>query len=213
MNHIYHFGYKSDRYLQDPNDYADRNRGRPFFTAALRPRRAPVAAEALRTPIPSASGSLASSFVPPNFDVDYDMLDDHPRSGEARSTSSPESETRVSVPARVKPEGTIDVDEVELIEVKVKQEDGSEQFKYVHLMKSENGEYDLFNTDGFDLRPPIEVDERYNVGFTRTVISHVSSNQYHFSVLSSTCQKAFRGNVQECEHNWNGDEEYRGDPL
>lgn len=147
------------------------------------------------------------------------MPGDHTPSEESRP-ASPEPDTQVTVPVRVKHEGTIDSDddEVELIEVKVKQEDGSEQFKYVHLMKSEDGMFDVFNTDGFDLGQRIKIDALYNMGWSRKVISDVGLNDY-LQMDGSNCYRkvlmlfsqAFFGGHQTCFHNWAG-KKAKGEP-
>jgi hypothetical protein len=59
------------------------------------------------------------------------------------------------------------------IEVKVKVGGMEDEFKYVPFVKSEDGLLDIWNLDGFDLGPPINVAEKYNRGFSRKVISDV----------------------------------------
>jgi hypothetical protein len=59
------------------------------------------------------------------------------------------------------------------IEVKVKAEGMEDQFKYVPFVKSEDGQLDIWNLDGFDLGPSVQVAEEYNRGFSRKVISDV----------------------------------------
>lgn len=174
LNDPYH---ETDQYPQDPNDFADRNRRRPSIGVApsksssnLRRR---TQAKTLAAPsLATASSAYLGSFDPPShpsFETDQYFPNNNPLFEGAKPISS---ELPTQAPSRIKHEN-LDED-IQLIEVKVRQADGSEEFKYVHLMKSEDGQFDIFNTNGFDLRPPIEVGERYNVGFTRTVISHVS---------------------------------------
>ncbi|KAJ6618119.1 hypothetical protein B0H10DRAFT_2030696 [Mycena sp. CBHHK59/15] len=73
----------------------------------------------------------------------------------------------------------------EVIDVVIKTEGGPDEFKRVTLIKSEDGSFDIWNVDGFGLGPTIPVDEKYNRGFTRKVISD-----------------AFGGGHMECYHNW-----------
>lgn len=63
----------------------------------------------------------------------------------------------------------------DIVEVNVKVEGYDDEFKYVSFVKSEDGLLDIWNLEGFDLGPPITVDEKYNRGFSRKVISDVST--------------------------------------
>ncbi|KAF7377575.1 hypothetical protein MSAN_00180200 [Mycena sanguinolenta] len=73
----------------------------------------------------------------------------------------------------------------EVIDVVIKKEGEDDQFKRVTLIKSEDGNFDIWNVDGFHLGPTVEVDEKYNRGFTRKVIGD-----------------AFGGGPQSCYHHW-----------
>ncbi|KAJ6483043.1 hypothetical protein DFH09DRAFT_1292090 [Mycena vulgaris] len=76
----------------------------------------------------------------------------------------------------------------EVMDVVIKTEGEPDQFTRVTLTKSEDGS-SFWNVDGFDLGPTIQVDEKYNRGFTRKVISdalgggHVRS-YHHWSPRS-----------------------------
>jgi hypothetical protein len=59
------------------------------------------------------------------------------------------------------------------IQVKVNVEGGEDQFKYVPFVKSEDGSLDIWNLDGLELGPPINVADKYNRGFSRKAISDV----------------------------------------
>ncbi|KAJ7226685.1 hypothetical protein GGX14DRAFT_626738 [Mycena pura] len=74
----------------------------------------------------------------------------------------------------------------ESFDVKIKTEGGSDQFKRVSLVKSEDGKFDIWNVDSFGLRPAVELDTKYTRGFHRKVIGD-----------------AFGGGRQECFHHWN----------
>ncbi|KAJ7100694.1 hypothetical protein B0H15DRAFT_458951 [Mycena belliarum] len=84
------------------------------------------------------------------------------------------------------PPNTKDAVKDELIDVVIKTEGGPDQFKRVSLIKSEDGNFDIWNVDGFDLGPTVEVEERFNRGFTRKVIGD-----------------AFGGGHVVCYHHWN----------
>ncbi|KAJ6466805.1 hypothetical protein C8R45DRAFT_1172027 [Mycena sanguinolenta] len=73
----------------------------------------------------------------------------------------------------------------EVIDVVIKKEGEADQFKRVTLIKSEDGNFDIWKVDGFHLGPTVEVDEKYNRGFTRKVISD-----------------AFGGGHVVCYHHW-----------
>ncbi|KAJ6598385.1 hypothetical protein DFH09DRAFT_1356643 [Mycena vulgaris] len=73
----------------------------------------------------------------------------------------------------------------EVIDVVIKTEGEPDQFKRVTLIKSEDGNFDIWNVEGFCLGPTIEVDEKYNRGFTRKVIGD-----------------AFGGGDVVCYHHW-----------
>ncbi|KAJ7182734.1 hypothetical protein C8R43DRAFT_967933 [Mycena crocata] len=73
----------------------------------------------------------------------------------------------------------------EVVDVIIKTEGEPDQFKRVTLIKSEAGNFDIWNVDGFGLGPTIKVPEKYNRGFTRRVI----------------CD-AFGGGLQSCEHHF-----------
>ncbi|KAJ7238052.1 hypothetical protein B0H12DRAFT_100781 [Mycena haematopus] len=74
----------------------------------------------------------------------------------------------------------------EVIDVVIKKEGEPDQFKRVTLIKSEDGNFDIWNVDGFGLGSTVEVDEKYNRGFTRKVIGD-----------------AFGGGPVQCYHHWN----------
>ncbi|KAF8201257.1 hypothetical protein K438DRAFT_1965766 [Mycena galopus ATCC 62051] len=73
----------------------------------------------------------------------------------------------------------------EVIDVVIKTEGEPDQFKRVTLIKTEDGNFDIWNVDGFGLGPTCEVPEKYNRGFTRKVISD-----------------AFGGGHVSCYHHW-----------
>ncbi|KAJ7678076.1 hypothetical protein DFH06DRAFT_565779 [Mycena polygramma] len=72
----------------------------------------------------------------------------------------------------------------EVIDVVIKTEGEPDQFRRVTLVKSE-GNPDIWNVDAFGLGPTIEMDERYNRGFSKKVI-----------------HDAFGGESRMCRHHW-----------
>jgi hypothetical protein len=60
--------------------------------------------------------------------------------------------------------------------IKAEHEGEIDQFKRVALIKSEDGNFDIWNVDGFCLGPTVEVDAKYNRGFSRKVIGDVSTS-------------------------------------
>ncbi|KAJ7678077.1 hypothetical protein DFH06DRAFT_1079330 [Mycena polygramma] len=72
----------------------------------------------------------------------------------------------------------------ELIDVVIKTEGEPDQFKRVALFKSE-GNPDIWNVDGFGLGPAIQLDQKYNRGFSRKVIGD-----------------AFGGSRVRCKNHW-----------
>ncbi|KAJ7088676.1 hypothetical protein C8R44DRAFT_892736 [Mycena epipterygia] len=104
---------------------------------------------------------------------------------DAWSMSSPEPENAQSVSQNDMSSQDVQVKD-EVIHVVIKNEGEPDQFKRVTLIKSEDGNFDIWNVDGFGLGPTIEVDEKYTRGFTRKVISD-----------------AFGGGHVRCDHHWN----------
>ncbi|KAJ7041062.1 hypothetical protein C8F04DRAFT_1391492 [Mycena alexandri] len=81
-------------------------------------------------------------------------------------------------------DGTVVVKD-EIIDVVIKVEGEADHFTRVMLIKSEDGNFDIWNVDGFNLGPTIKVDDKFKRGFTRKVISD-----------------AFGGGHMTCYHHW-----------
>jgi hypothetical protein len=76
------------------------------------------------------------------------------------------------------------------LQVVIKSENEPDLIKQVAVVESEDGKFEVRDLEHFGVRPPVVVDERFNVGFWRSVINNVSpgfsriANQaiscYHF---------------------------------
>jgi len=65
--------------------------------------------------------------------------------------------------------------EPEEITVVIKSEDVPDLKTLVTFVKSEDGKFDIWNLEHLGLGPPVVVEERFRVGFTRAAISNVGS--------------------------------------
>ncbi|KAJ7621270.1 hypothetical protein FB45DRAFT_799086 [Roridomyces roridus] len=106
-------------------------------------------------------------------------------SEELEEPTKPPRDAWASIPDSAVPAGVKDEDEVIDVIIKAENDGEPDLLKRVYLIKSEDGNFDIWNVDAFGLAPAIEVDEKYNRGFSRKVISD-----------------AFGGGHQTCNHNW-----------
>ncbi|KAJ7678064.1 hypothetical protein DFH06DRAFT_565339 [Mycena polygramma] len=143
-------------------------------------------------PEPSPSPSLCmSSANVRNSPVATAATDDPPRLIErpvrpTRDAWSPAAEGSTGEPLHNSdPDAEVRVKD-EVIDVVIKTEGEPDKFKRVTLIKSEDGNFDIWNVDGFGLGPTVEVEEKYNRGFTRKVIGDALGG----------------GHIEPCHH-WN----------
>ncbi|KAJ7705502.1 hypothetical protein B0H17DRAFT_669993 [Mycena rosella] len=121
-----------------------------------------------------------SSLTPPSMSPVADPPRSERPSRDAWRSLTPESSHGRST-SQDRNTGADVVAKDEVIDVIIKTEGEPDQFKRVTLIKSEDGNFDIWNVDGFGLGPTVEVDEKYNRGFTR---------------------KAFGGGHVVCYHHW-----------
>ncbi|KAK7052188.1 hypothetical protein R3P38DRAFT_1638280 [Favolaschia claudopus] len=144
----------------------------------------------------SSSGEVGNELAPSVFVVEGPDADDEQPENDTSSTQSrDELPATTSVGTRTpltndlrQGDDSSDADvqvKDEVIDVVIKTEGEPDYFTRVTLIKSEDGRFDIWNVDGFGLGPTIDVDERYNRGFSRKVISD-----------------AFGGGWMVCYHHW-----------
>ncbi|KAJ7489226.1 hypothetical protein FB451DRAFT_684879 [Mycena latifolia] len=140
---------------------------------------------ATSTPAEVQIATLAGSTSPVR-DRPAPSLSERPSRDAWRSSTPDSSNRRTSAHQHdSNPDNTAVVVKDEEIDVIIKTEGEPDQLKRVTLIKSEDGNFDIWNVDGFGLGPTIAVDEKYNRGFTRKVIGD-----------------AFGGGHVVCEHHW-----------
>ncbi|KAG0706140.1 hypothetical protein DFH29DRAFT_205732 [Suillus ampliporus] len=106
-------------------------------------------------------------------DNDEDMSDSfasYPANGEDVPPDAAPSQPQnsgTSLPV-IKPEPE---DTKEKIAVVIKSEEGPDVNLHVTFVKSEDGKFDIWNLEHLRLGPPVIVEDRFNFGFTRVVIS------------------------------------------
>ncbi|KAK7050506.1 hypothetical protein R3P38DRAFT_3173951 [Favolaschia claudopus] len=144
----------------------------------------------------SSSGEGGNAPAPSDFVVEgLDADDEQPENDTSSTQSRNELPATTSVGTRTSSTNDLqqgddssDADvqvKDEVIDVVIKTEGEPDYFTRVTLIKSEDGRFDIWNVDGFGLGPTIDVDERYNRGFSRKVISD-----------------AFGGGWMVCYHHW-----------
>ncbi|KAJ6466783.1 hypothetical protein C8R45DRAFT_1106213 [Mycena sanguinolenta] len=133
------------------------------------------------------SGAPDMAHVPPSPLTSPDSSPGPATNEPSRDASSPvpESDATAGKPPHNRDSESVVQPKEETIDVIIKKEGEPDQFKRVMLIKSEDGKFDIWNVDGFDLGPTIQVDPKYLRGFTRKVISD-----------------ALGGGLQCCCHNW-----------
>lgn len=57
------------------------------------------------------------------------------------------------------------------LQVVIKSENEPDLIKQVAVVESEDGKFEVRDLEHFGVRPPVVVDERFNVGFWRSVIN------------------------------------------
>ncbi|KAG2119562.1 uncharacterized protein F5147DRAFT_116606 [Suillus discolor] len=100
-----------------------------------------------------------------HHDVDQDMSD----SFASTAPSQPSNSITFRSSPIVKPE-PVRVDTT--IKVVIKSENEPDLIEQVPFVKGEDGKFDVWNLEHLGLGPPVVVEERFRVGFPRTVISN-----------------------------------------
>ncbi|KAJ7768206.1 hypothetical protein B0H16DRAFT_309962 [Mycena metata] len=140
------------------------------FEAEQEPETRASGSSPMSTPTPAPTRSLTdvtaqstSSDAPENASVD--------RQGPPRTTApvSRDAWAPAGKASTPQSDGTVAAKD-EAIDVVIKAEGQVDRFVRLSLTKSEDNDFNIFNVDGFDLGPPIEVDDKFKRSFTRKVI-------------------------------------------
>ncbi|KAJ7489307.1 hypothetical protein FB451DRAFT_1553150 [Mycena latifolia] len=143
-----------------------------------------VASHVHSTPTEVQTATLAGSTSPVN-DPPALSSSERPLREAWRSSTSDSSNRRTSAHQHDSNSDNTAMVVKDEIDVILKTEGEPDQFKRVTLTKSEDGNFDIWNVDGFGLGLTIEVDEKYNRGFSRKVIGD-----------------AFGGGPVDSRHHW-----------
>lgn len=89
------------------------------------------------------------------------------------------------------------------IKVVIKSENEPDLIEQVTFVKGEDGKFDVWNLEHLGLGPPIVVEERFCIGFRRSVISDVSSGVPYLS-NQANLTSGFGGGHQTTSNSWKG---------